>query len=186
MLNFSCYEVFTAGTWNIKLPKDTTECLFTIKVLKRNITKRRSSKTYNLSLARSTITSYTVIDSILISPPTAFGKAILHRTFDKEALDKFKDTQYTDFADYVNENIQVYPKFLITPENNSWYKWHYVTNEPIVRSSLIISTSDKRSSGGKSDIHNAEKLTRFVDVPDYRRYLKNFKGKGKNKEINLK
>lgn len=168
-----------AESWNINLPKDTKKSIFSMEYFQKKISRRRSSKSCNLTFDDYTITSHTIAKAI-IYPVTALGKAILNRTFDNDVYEKFKDDKFTDLVDYINFKIQVFPKFLITPQNNAWYKWHCVNNDTIVRNTSTISSKYKKIKQ-KNKIYCTDNLTKYVNKPDYRRYLKNYKSKQNEK-----
>lgn len=128
----------------------------------------------------------TVRDSI-IQPPTAFGKSILNRTFSVESYNAFKSNKFEELKEYIQDKIQVFPKYLI--KETDWYKWCLIKDEGIMYSApSTLSTATTTTNNllkttkrkHRYEPYAQENISNYIELPDYRRHLRNFK-KFKNK-----
>lgn len=63
---------------------------------------------------------------VILKPPTAFGKIILNRTFGLDGIKNLKSDVKLELYDFIKKKIKVFPKYLIEPKVNYYYKWQIV------------------------------------------------------------
>lgn len=73
----------------------------------------------------SVATSQDILNAIL-KPPTAFGKIILNRTFGLDGIENLKSDAKFELCEFIKKKIKVFPKYLVEPKVNYYYKWQIV------------------------------------------------------------
>lgn len=144
------------------------ESVFSLEVFERMMKFRRSSKISRLTLDELTITSYAV-EKAIKEPLTVLGKTIINRTFDMDDYQILKINDTPELLEFVQDNIKVFPKFLIDPKEVNYHKWCLVEDAPIIRESETKSDDEKI----EIDYFRQDKLERYYKKVAYKKRLEN-------------